>query len=167
MYRIPSSTHKPLISTLPVSEYVRLSQIKPTFKKGYTIQNTLEIFKITHVDTTQSPTIYFLEDLRGEPIKDLFYREELIPTAPPEFYQIDIIRTTTVAGRKKYLVKWRGYPDRFNSLDRWKSINSSMKPYIVKNNEFLKYFSQLPQKKQTSSITDYKQRSSKYYFWYL
>ena len=37
MYKIPSSTHKPLISTLPVGEYVRLSQIKPTFKKGYTI----------------------------------------------------------------------------------------------------------------------------------
>ena len=34
MYKIPSSTHKPLISTLPVGEYVCLSQIKPTFQKG-------------------------------------------------------------------------------------------------------------------------------------
>ena len=75
----------------------------------------LEIFKITCVDTTQSPTIYFLEDLQGEPIKGIFYREELIPTTPPEFYQTDIIRTKTVAGTKKYLVKWRGYPDKFNS----------------------------------------------------
>ena len=66
MYKIPSSSHKPLTSTLPVGEYVRLSQIKPTFKKGYTIQNTLEIFKITLIDTTQTPTKYFLEDLQGE-----------------------------------------------------------------------------------------------------
>ena len=108
MYKIPSSSHKPLISPLPVGEYVRLSQIKPTFKKGYTIQNTLEIFKITRVDTTQTPAIYFLEDLQGEPIKGIFYREELIPTTLPEFYQIDITRTKTVVGRKKYLVKWRG-----------------------------------------------------------
>ena len=31
----------------------------------------------------------------------------------PEFYQTDI-RTKPVAGRKKYLVKWGGYPDKFN-----------------------------------------------------
>ena len=115
MYNIPSSSHKPIISTLSVSEYVRLSQIKPTFKKGYTIQNTLEIFKIVRVDNTQSPTVYFLEDLQGEPIKGIFYREELIPTTPPESYQIDIIRSKIVGGRKKYLFKWRGYPDKFNS----------------------------------------------------
>ena len=115
MYKIPSSSHKPIISSLSVGEYVRLSQIKPIFKKGYTIQNALEIFKTIRVDTTQSPTIYFLEDLQGEPIKGIFYREGLIPTTPPEIYQIDIIRSKIVSGRKKFLVKWRGYLDKFNS----------------------------------------------------
>ena len=114
MYEIPSSSHKPIISSLSVGEYVHLSQIKPTFKTGYTIQTTLEIFKIIRVDTTQSPTIYFLEDLQGEPIKGIFY-SELIPTTPSEIYQIDIIRSKIVSGRKKFLVKWRGYPDKFNS----------------------------------------------------
>ena len=113
MYKILSSSHKPIISTLSVSEYVHLSQIKPTFKKGYTIQNTLEILKILRVDNTQSPTIYFLEDLE-EPIKGIFHRE-VIPTTPPKSYEIDIIRPKIVAGRKKYFVKWRGYPDKFNS----------------------------------------------------
>ena len=115
MYKKPSSSHKPVTSSLPVGEYVRLSEIKPTFRKGYTIQNTLEIFKISRVDTKQTPTIYYLEDLEGEPIKGVFYREELIPTSLPELYHIDIIKTKTVAGRKKFLVKWRGYPDKFNS----------------------------------------------------
>ena len=114
MYKIPSSKHKPITSTLSVGEYIRLSQIKQTFKKAYTIRNTLEIFKVIRVDNTQSPTIYFIEDLQGEPIKGIFYREELIPTAPPETYQIDIIRSKIVAGKKKYLVQWRGYPDKFN-----------------------------------------------------
>ena len=114
MYKILSSSHKPIISTLSVSEYMHLSQIKPTFKKGYTIQNTLEILKILRVDNTQSPTIYFLEELEGEPIKGIFHRE-VIPTTPPKSYEIDIIRLKIVAGRKKYFVKWRGYPDKFNS----------------------------------------------------
>ena len=101
MYKIPSSSHKPIISTLSIGEYVHLSQIKPASKKGYTIQNTLEIFKIIRVGNKQSPTIYFPEDLEGEPIKGIFYREELIPTTPPESYQIDIIRSKIVAGKKK------------------------------------------------------------------
>ena len=115
MYKTPSSKHKTITSTLSIGEYVRLSQIKPTFKKGCTIQSTLEMFKVIRVDDTQSPTIYFIEDLQGEPIKGIFYREELVPTAPPETYQIDIIRSKIVAGKKKYLVQWRGYPDNFNS----------------------------------------------------
>ena len=115
MYKMPRSSYKSVISNLPVGEYVRLSQVKPTFKKGYTIQNTLEIFRIVRIDTTQSPTIYFLEDLQGEPLKGAFYREELIPTTPPTTYEIDIIKSKIVSGRKKYLVKWRGYPDKFNS----------------------------------------------------
>ena len=115
MYKTPSSKHKPITSTLSVGEYVRLTQIKPTFKKGYTIQNTQEIFKVIRVDNTQSPTIYFIEDLQGEAIKGIFYREELVPTSPPETYQIDIIKCKIVAGKKKYLVQWRGYPDKFNS----------------------------------------------------
>ena len=103
------------MSTLPIGEYVRLSQIKPPFKKGYTTQNTLEMFRITRVDTKQTPPIYILEDLQGEPVKGIFYREELISTIQPDLYHIDIIRTKAVAGRKTYLVKWRGYPDKFNS----------------------------------------------------
>ena len=115
MYKTPSSKHRPITSTLSIGEYVRLTQIKPTFKKGYTIQNTQEIFKVIRVDNTQSPTIYLIEDLQGEAIKGIFYREELVPTSPPETYQIDIIKSKIVAGKKKYLVQWRGYPDKFNS----------------------------------------------------
>ena len=115
MYKNPCLSHKRVISNLPIGEYVRLSQLKPTFKKGYTVQNTFEIFKIVRIDTTQSPTVYFLEDLQGEPIKGIFYREELIPTIPPASYEIDIIKSKIVSGRKKYFVKWRGYPDKFNT----------------------------------------------------
>ena len=48
------------------------------------MQSTLEIFKIILVDASQSPSIYYLEDLQGEPRKGIFYREELISTALPD-----------------------------------------------------------------------------------
>ena len=115
MYKKPTSSQKPVIPTLDIGQYVRLSEIKPTFKKGYTIQNTVEIFKIIRVDTSQTPTAYYIEDLEGEPIKGIFYREELIPVSIPQFYDIEIIKTKKIAGRKKFLVKWMGYPDKFNS----------------------------------------------------
>ena len=76
MYKIPHS-YKPFISTLSVGEYVCLSNIKPTFKKGYTVQNTLEIFKIIRVHTSQSPTVYYLKDLQGEPINGIILQQRI------------------------------------------------------------------------------------------
>ena len=117
MYKSTVKSKKPIISRLTVGQVVRIADEKRNwiFRKGYTIQNTLELFKIIHIDESQSPIVYYLEDLQGEPIKGLFYREELVPSEPPEYYHIDIIRSKTVSGRKKYLVRWRGYPESFNS----------------------------------------------------
>ena len=117
MYKYPIQKKKHLTSNLSLGQTVRIADEKrnSVFRKGYTIQNTLEIFRIKKIDEKQVPTVYYLEDLQGEPIKGIFYREELVPTKLPEFYHIDIIKTKTVAGRKKYLVRWRGYPDTFNS----------------------------------------------------
>ena len=117
MYKTREPGTKTISSNLSIGQVVRIADEKRNsiFRRGYTVQNTLEIFKIRATDASQSPVIYHLEDLNGEPIKGIFYREELIPTKLPEFYHIDIIRSKTVAGRKKYLVKWRGYPETFNS----------------------------------------------------
>ena len=115
MYKIGRQSRKRITSQLSIGEYVRVSNIKPTFQRGYKVQNSEEIFKIKSLDNTQTPTIYYLEDIEGEDIKGIFYREELIPVKIPEFFHIDIIKSKTVAGKKKYLVKWRGYPDKFNS----------------------------------------------------
>ena len=85
------------------------------FRRGFTVQNTYEIFKIRTVDKRQLPYAYYLSDLKGEEIQGIFYREELVPTTLPDMYNITILRRKKVGGRTKYLVKWRGYPDQFNS----------------------------------------------------
>lgn len=115
MYKTPTPSRKVITSNLTTGEYVRVTNIKPTFHRGYTIQNSEEIFKISSVDSSHTPTVYYIEDLEGEEVKGLFYREELIPVTLSDFYDIDIIKTKTVAGKKKHFVKWRGYPDKFNS----------------------------------------------------
>ena len=48
-------------------------------------------------------------------IQGVFYREELVPVSLPELYDIKVLRRKKVRGRTKYLVKWIGYPDQFNS----------------------------------------------------
>lgn len=117
MFKYNSHSQDYVSSILPVGRHVRIADEKRNsiFRRGYTVQNTIEIFRIKKIDKSQKPTVYYLEDLQGEDIKGIFYREELVPTQLPEFFHIDVIKSKTVSGRKKYLVRWRGYPDSFNS----------------------------------------------------
>ena len=81
-----------------------------TFDKGYTPNWTEEVFIIDEIRFT-NPITYKIKDLNGEAIKGTFYREELQKT-DQEVYRIEkIIRKS----KGKALVKWKGYPDEFNS----------------------------------------------------
>ena len=117
MFKYKSHTESNISYDLDVGQYVRIADENRNsiFRRGYTVQNTIEIFRIKKTDKNQKPTVYHLEDLQGEDIKGIFYREELVPAKLPEFFHVDIVRSKTVSGRKKYLVRWRGYPDSFNS----------------------------------------------------
>ena len=94
---------------------VRISKYKrKTFDKGYTPNWTEEVFIIDETQWT-NPITYKIRDLNGEPIKGTFYQEELQKT-DQEIYRIEkVIRKT----KDKALVKWKGYPDEFNS---WVSL---------------------------------------------
>ena len=117
MYKSPPSISRKNSSKLSVGQYVRIADEhrNSKFRRGYTVQNSIEIFKVHRIDTSQNPTVYYLEDLNSEPIKGIFYREELTPTHLPDFFHIDILKSKIISGRKKYFVHWRGYPDSFNS----------------------------------------------------
>ena len=117
MYKKSQPTSTKSSSNLSIGQYVRISDEhrNSKFRRGYTVQNTIEIFKIHRIDTSQNPTVYYLHDLNGEPITGIFYRDELTPTHLPELFHIDILKSKTVNGQKKYFVRWRGYPDSFNS----------------------------------------------------
>jgi len=62
--------------------------------------------------------LYTLRDLQNRPIVGRFYEHELqkITILPDHLYKIDKILETKGRGRsKRYLVKWQGYGDEFNS----------------------------------------------------
>ena len=93
-----------------VGDEVRITKKKKVFEKGYTTKWTEEIFTIKEIRET-NPITYKLEDLQGEEITGTFYEPELQKTEQ-QIYRIEKIIKKE---KGKSLVKWKGYPDKFNS----------------------------------------------------
>ena len=100
-----------------MGDQVRISKKKKTFEKGYTTRWTEEIFTIVEVKRSRPPT-YKIADLNGEEIKGSFYEPELQKTSQEIFRIEKVIKR----GKKKSLVKWKGYSDDFNSWVNNKDI---------------------------------------------
>ena len=87
-----------------IGDKVRISKKKKTFKKGYTTRWTEEIFTIVEVKHT-SPVTYKIADLNREEIRGSFYEPELQKMSQQLFRIEKVIKR----GKKKSLVKWKGY----------------------------------------------------------
>ena len=104
-----------------VGNKVRINKKKKTFEKGYTTRWTEEIFTIVEVKRSRPPT-YKIADLNGEEIKGSFYEPELQKTNQEIFRIEKVIKR----GKKKSLVKWKGYSNDFNSwVDNKDIVNIS------------------------------------------
>ena len=104
---------------LELGAYVKLllTEAERVFSKSYEAIFTEEIFMVRHVEKTL-PISYWLKDLMGYPIDGVVYRQELKPTCLPERFVIERVLKTEFdkqTKKKKYLIKWRGFPDHFNS----------------------------------------------------
>ena len=100
-----------------IGDFVRISKVKKTFEKGYTIRWSKEVFEITEVDNKQDPVMYRLKDLKGETITGKFYEAEMQLTKLKDFAIIDkILKTKKIKGVKMFYVHYDGYDDKF---DEW------------------------------------------------
>ena len=94
---------KPGKPKFAIGDRVRISKYKrQVVDKGYK-PNWTEIFVIDKVLPTK-PVTYSIVDLMGESIKGSFYEQEL------------------QKAKQRTLVKWSGYPDKFNSWVSFKDL---------------------------------------------
>src|SRR3989441_1709806 len=101
--------------SLHVGDWVRISETRRAFKKGYLSSWTRELFKIVGIHSTDPPT-YSINDYSGEPIRGKFYEQELQKVAPDDVFKIEkVIKTRKKHGKTEYLVRWLGYPPKFDS----------------------------------------------------
>ena len=102
---------------LEVGDLVRLAIETLPFRKGYLPTWTEELFKIRAVLKTR-PITFKVSDQSGEDIKGTFYESEIQKVLEPKVYRIErvIRKKKSRDGKVFFLVKWAGYPDKFNSF---------------------------------------------------
>ena len=87
-------------------------QVFAVFDKGYTPNWTEEVFVIDKVNSTK-PVTYNVVDLLGEKVEGSFYEKELQKAKQQTFRIEKVVKRDNK--KKKALVKWKGYSDKFNS----------------------------------------------------
>lgn len=112
---------KPNVSSktkFKVGDTVRITKYKKIFDKGYLPNWTTERFIIDKVFYT-IPTTYELKDLAGEELTGKFYDEELaIYDKQDNIMKVEkILKKRTKNGKKEILIKWYGYPEKFNTWE--------------------------------------------------
>ena len=95
-----------------IGDKVRVSRIKGIFEKGYVHNWSEEIFTIDGVKHIEcEPTTYTLEEYNGEKLKGCFYPEELQKTELGDIFSVEKVIERK---GKKMLVKWLGWPKKYN-----------------------------------------------------
>ena len=111
---------KPGKPKFAIGDKVRISKYKrKIFDKGYTPNWTEEIFVIDKVLPTK-PVTYNIVDIMNEAIKGSFYEQELQNAKQQTFRIEKVLRRDNK--KKLALVKWSGYPDKFNSWVSFKDL---------------------------------------------
>jgi transposase InsO family protein len=101
-----------------VGDYVRVTENRNIFRKGYQSNWSREIFKVASSQGTR-PIVYTLTDLGDEEITGTWYNEELQYVNKPTVYEIEhVIRTRGRGPNKELYVKWLGFPVAHNSWVR-------------------------------------------------
>nr|XP_055049768.1 uncharacterized protein LOC129435990 [Misgurnus anguillicaudatus] len=100
-----------------VGDVVRISKVRGTFAKGYEQNYTEEYFTVA-ARVPRQPPVYRLSDYDGEIIDGVFYEEELqkIIVCKDKAFKVEKILGEKKQGRNTLvLVKWLGWPAKFNS----------------------------------------------------
>ena len=95
---------------------VRVSKLKGQFEKGYMPNWSQEHFIVDKVNSSTKRRVYKLKDYASEDISGTWYDKELQPIKK-NFYLVEKVLRKRKAkpGEQDLLIKWKGWPDKFNS----------------------------------------------------
>lgn len=101
-----------------VGSHVRISHSSKTFERAYDEKWSTEIFIISRRFIREGIKKYKVSDIEGEAVTGSFYEPELQAVKYSEDRAYEIEREISSVGRgaqRRTLVKWAGWPDKFNS----------------------------------------------------
>ena len=101
-----------------VGDYVRLAAIKHAFQKDYEQKWTEEVFLVNRRFLRQGIPVYKVMDYDKDPVEGTFYETELqrVNKSRDDLWKIEkVLKRRMRGGEVEVLVKWQGYPKKFNS----------------------------------------------------
>lgn len=99
-----------------IGDHVRVSYTRTTFMREYNEKWTGEIFTVKNKFMRDGLPVYELRDYSGDDIQGTFYQDELQHVTMPEVFSIEkILRRRKVKGQKQSLVRWAGWPPKYDS----------------------------------------------------
>ena len=101
-----------------VGDKVKTSYTRKSFQREYDSRWTAEIFKVKRRFMRQGQPIYTVVDWDNNPVQGTFYQKELqkVEASDKDLFKIETVLKYEGKGKNKQaLVKWKGWPKKFNS----------------------------------------------------
>ena len=101
-------------------DMVRINKSKGVFDKGYLPNWSKEHFTVSDEPAARrgmKRRVYKIEDYNGEPVKGVWYPEEIQKISRNQYRIEKVLRRRRAApgGGEELFVKWEGWPEKFNS----------------------------------------------------
>ena len=129
--RVEKNRRKPKFKK---GQMVKIFKKKGIFARGFHQNVTKEYFKIYYVDRSFCKDRYYLKDMQGDKIIGSFYEEYLVPYIPDadKVYQLDPsfkgYTRKNIRGVPHILVKWLGWPNKFNQYVPYEDVSHLIPP---------------------------------------
>jgi len=106
----PDLTRRPMRAKFKIGDEVRIQKKNEVFEKSFTPNWTKEVFNVSKIQRT-NPITFKITDYNDEEVQGTFYEKEMQKTTQEVFRIEKVVKK----GKAKSLVKWKSYPESFNS----------------------------------------------------
>ena len=116
-----SNSNRRHVSAVPkfkykVGDLVRVSFLRRPFQREYDERWSRELFVVNQRFMSGNIPQYFLKDYAGELVSGTFYSNQLKKAHEQTNYLVEkVLRRRTRRGQKELLVRWRGWPTKYDS----------------------------------------------------